>query len=870
MSLWKHAVGGLRRLVRGRIVDQELDDELGHWMDLTIRERMQRGLTRERAEREVRLEIGGAVQVKEHVRSAGWEANVDSVFRDIQYALRNLRASPGYALAAISTLAVGIAMTTTLLTVSNTVLRQQWPVPDPSRMLTIIAERGPGFSPTEVRYFNEHAQSFRGIFGVRCLGGVNDECQLAMNGSPAAVDFVSGNYFQLLGLGLGLGRGFVADEDRLDDPRSVAVISDALWRNRFGADPHVVGTTVRIDDVPFTIVGVAAREFTGTTTERKDAWLPLAAMLLLRPNQPAVRAQLTNPSSEFSESRLAGRLATGVTRERALAELRMLNQRFSAKNRVDDFGVRLIPTTFFPNPAKLRTAAGTFTLMFVAVVLVLLLACANVGNLLLARATARAREIAVRLALGASRGRIIRQLMTESLLLAATAGVVGVSISYVLPSVIMNRVFSSLSWHFAPDVVVIVAATGLVALTCLAFGLAPALHATRSDVSAVLKSGDGRVQRGATSGGLRGNLLAAQVAISLLLLVNAGLLVRGIQHGRNRNPGFATTDVGILTFELPGSSDSLRSIAFAQQLIQGSRNLSGVRVAFTNGAPMGSRHVAHFHLAGESVGKQHTSGVFDVSPEFVGLLGLSIVAGRNLAATDGDEAVLVNQSLAADLWPGENPLGQIVVDGTERRVVGVLKNANMYRVDRVDPIMLRPIQPRSLPVMLMRPAIPAITEAAAALATRIDSRAIVHVDSIAGNIDQQLAGLQTVAMLAAILGLIALVLAGVGVFGVFAYVVQNRTREIGIRTALGASAASVTTLVLRESSRSVIKGLAIGFLVSAGAAQVLASELYGARPFDPLVFGGAALLVGVAGVAAAYVPARRAARVDPAMALRNA
>jgi len=229
----------------------------------------------------------------------------------------------------------------------------------------------------------------------------------------------------------------------------------------------------------------------------------------------------------------------------------------------------------------------------------------------------------------------------------------------------------------------------------------------------------------------------------------------------------------------------------------------------------------------------------------------------------------VNQALATTLWPGENPLGKIIVDGTERRVVGVVKDASMDRLDRVDLTMFRPIAQRALPVILMRPAAPAFTRTVAALVSRIDSRAIVHVDSIAGNIDRQLGGLQVVATLAAILGLIALVLAGVGVFGVFAYIVEQRTREIGIRTALGASRASVMALMLRDSSRSLIAGLVIGFVVSVGVARILASELYGASTFDPLVFGGTALLVAVAGVVAAYVPARRAARVDPATALRN-
>jgi ABC-type antimicrobial peptide transport system permease subunit len=298
---------------------------------------------------------------------------------------------------------------------------------------------------------------------------MNDECQLTVNDSPTAVDFVSGNYFDVVGLPLAIGRGFSSSEDRVADPQAVAVISDALWRTRFGSDPRIVGASVRIEDARFTVIGVASRQFTGTRTERKDVWLPMASMLLLRPQRADVRMQLTNPSSDVSDALMAGRLSPGVTTGEATAELQVLDRQYRQDNRLDNLGVRLIPTTYFPNPGKLRTATALLSSMFVAVLLVLMLACANVGNLLLARATARGREIAVRLALGASRRRVVAQLLTESLLLSVVAGALGVSVAFVLPSAIMTSVFGSVSWHFAPDGTVVAAATGLVALTCIAF-----------------------------------------------------------------------------------------------------------------------------------------------------------------------------------------------------------------------------------------------------------------------------------------------------------------------------------------------------------------------------------------------------------------
>jgi hypothetical protein len=301
----------------------------------------------------------------------------------------------------------------------------------------------------------------------------------------------------------------------------------------------------------------------------------------------------------------------------------------------------------------------------------------------------------------------------------------------------------------------------------------------------------------------------------------------------------------------------------AQQLVREPRPQRRANRLATAGRCSG---IAHFQLPGESATKQHASNVFDISPEFLKLLGLPIVAGRDLALTDGDDAVLVNQALAATLWPGENPLGQIIIDGTERRVVGVVKDASMDRLDRVDLTMFRFIAPRALPVMLMRPAAPALTRTVAALSpyrfARDRSRRL-H----AGNTTANSAACRW-SPRSRRFSLIALVLAGVGVFGVFAYIVEQRTREIGIRRRSARRGECDDAHAPRQLA-SLVAGLVIGFVVSVGVARILASELYGASTFDPLVFGGTALLVAVAGVAAAYVPARRAARVDPAMALRN-
>jgi predicted permease len=869
MNSFNAMTGGLRRLFRKDAVERDLDDEVRQYLDSATQAHMCAGLSRDAAERAARMEFGGVESTKERVRSWGWESVAEALIRDLGYAWRVLRASPSYAFVAIATLAVGIGLTTSVVTVSHAVLDQRWPVADPNRVVSIIGRGGPGLSPAEAQYVAAHTTTLSSLVVVRCLAGTNDACQLALGDGTARVDLVSGNYFSALGVGMQLGRGLSLDDDQASAPRAVVVLSDATWRSRFGADASIVGRAVRLDDVPFTVVGVAASGFAGTRMEREDMWLPLSAMVLLRPGRQDVREQLTDPSSDRSDASIAARLAPGVSIARAQAEVGALNRRFRAENGLDERDVRVIPATLFPNPAKLRTAKAEFALMVTAVILVLMLACANVGNLLLARAAARRREIAVRLALGASRGRVVRQLLAESLLLAAIGGAIGLFIALILPGALMTQINGPLSMRFAPDAMVIAVALGLVSISCVAFGLAPALHATRAGVSAVLKSGAEETGRSTSRPSLRGSLLATQIAISLLLLVNAGVLVRGIQRGRESDLGFRTRDVAVVSFDLPASYVPSRAWSFTRQLMMESRSAGGSAIAFASSAPLDRNGFARFRLPGESAKQDHVAATIDISSGFLELLGIRIVAGRDLAESDGNDAVLVNESMARDVWPGESALGKTVIDSVERRVVGVVKDANLLRLDRIDHLMIRSIGARGVPVMLVRGASPAITQSVAAVAERLDSRVHVRVDSVAANVDRQLGDLKMVATLAAVLGIIALVLASVGVFGVFAYIVQQRTREIGIRTALGASSAGVIVLMLRDSARSIVAGVVTGFVAAIGVSRLLRSELFGATPFDPVVFVATAVVLAVAGVMATFIPARRAARIDPITALRH-
>ncbi len=871
MSVFRTIRAGLRTLFRREVVDGELHEEMRHYVEMAAQENVARGMTPGDAERAARIQFGGMAATRDRVRSAAWERVVETILQDVHYGIRQLLAAPGYALLAIGTLSLGLAIATAVITTANTVLRERWAVAEPSRVyLAVVGRGGPSFTPAAVRVIGERTRALGSLVAARCVGGLHADCHLDVNGAPAMIDLVSGNYFSALRIPLRLGRGFVPDEDQVDDPRAVVVISDAMWRARFAANPSIVGKRVAIDDVPFTVVGVAASGFIGTRTEPRDAWVPMAALLSLRPNRAAAREQVTTPSPDVSEVAVAVRLASGVTRARAEAELNAAVHTFRSANGLPDRTIRLTPTTLFPNPAKQRLATTLFSLLFAAAVLVLVLACANVGNLLLARAAARRREIAIRLALGASRGRVVRQLLVESSVLAAMSGVLGIVVAYRVPAAIMSGAMGELAWHFVPNGGVLAAAVVLTAATCIAFGLAPALHATRADVATATKGGAEAMRTGRLS--LRSHLLAVQVAVSVVLLVNAGLLIRSLESGRDRDIGFRTAGVSAISVTLPASYDSARTAAFARGLMSANSSFGATSVAFVQDVPLDEGRRGRIRLPGESEQDARAPWILEMSPGTLGLLDLPLAAGRDLREQNDQDAVLVNEALARQLWPGERALGKTIIDDSPRRVVGVVKDAALFRLDRVEGVVFRPLRLGSVPVMLARGGSSATVNAVTQVAARLDAHSRVRVDSLAANVDRQLGPSRTAAELASALGVLALVLATVGVLGVFSFVVQQRTREIGIRVALGASAHDVLSVVLRDNVRAAAMGLGAGFVLAVGASRVLENQLgvlSGVSVLDPLALAGSAAVLVIAGLVATYAPARRAMRVDPIIALRH-
>ena len=859
-------------LVRHRGQAADLAEEMDFHRQMVEQEGRQAGMPDEEARYAALRRMGAATLAQEDARFV-WLAWSESVAQDLRYGVRALVKEPAFTALALLTLTLGIGLNTSLFTVFNAIALRPWPVREPARVVSLLrGGAGPnrsgyaGFSAAEFRYLRDHSSTLSGAILTRSAKVSLDQ---QPDGPRTTCHFVSGNYFAVLGVEMALGRGFASDEDRIEAPQAVAVLSHGTWQTRYGGDPQIIGRRIRIDDVPFTVVGVAGDEFTGISAERHDLWIPQAARPLARPNDASAKLWVTDP--RYCCSTMAGRLAPGVRREQAQAELTTLAHQFEAELHEKPHQVVVSGTTFFAQPDAKRQALPAIALLIAACASILLLACANVGNLLLARAAARQREIAVRLSLGAGRARVVRQLLTESLLLAGVASGLGLSLAYVLPGfVLRNLAQDAPSFKLSPDATVLAYAVGIAALSAVAFGLAPALRGTRLSLSEVMKQ-----QSAQTSPRfpLRGALLGVQVAISVVLLVGAGLLVRGLERSRSHDPGFAIDGVTLLSVDLPVNSyDFTRGRAFWAGLTERLQPLTGsspIGLCFVKPLSRG-RNSTSFRMPGQNAGNPVLAQF--VNAGYFEALSIPIVAGRNFTPADtGRCANIINEAMARRFWPDKNAAGQTIILGRDKscEIVGVVRNAEVTGLGPVEPILFLQFSGEGQATVLLRAGKVAADwpRRLTAVVAQVEPRAAATVLPMSEQLDVWLGPARAAATLAASLGLLALALAAVGVYGVIAYSVEQRRREIGVRMALGAAPLQIVRFIVRANVRALLYGLTAGLAASLAVSRLLQASLNGVSPLDPLAYGGVLGLLLLAGVAASAIPARRAARIDPLVAL---
>jgi len=806
-----------------------------------------------------------------HVASlARW---TESLWQDVGYATRNLRRQPGFTFVALSLLTLGIGLNTALFTIFKEAVVQPWSaVPEPDRVVRVHGADPDigglvGLSHPEYRYLADHAASVSGLAAWR-----NETVRFEDDAtSDTRVTLATPNFFQVLTRTMERGRGLLPEDDSTGAPRPVAVVSADVWRRRLDSDPNVIGRTVRLEGVPFRVVGIAPRTFAGSEGSTTSVWIPLGTLALLRPNDPSARA-IDEPTNCCSQ--IVGRLAAGATHEQAASELGLLSDQFRSSVGEKPRPVTVAGTAMMPAHERFAVLASG-AVLFVALLLVLLLACANIGNLLLAKAAARASEISVRLSLGATRRRIVRQLLTESLVLALIAGVAGLFIAMqVVPMLrVMVGPPDGVPYAGSVDWLVLLCTFGIAGLACLAFGLAPALHATRSQLAASLKSDRTLAPMRLP---LRNLLLGVQVTVSVIFLACAGLFVRGVQKAYLIDLGFALDDVMVAEIDLPANAyDTKREGVFLKQVAAQLRTANGPPVGVASWEPLGGSRggapVRHPGQAEDEASNVRTTGV---SGGYFDVLRIPIVAGRTFASNEtGPRPVVVNQRFAALFWPGQEAVGKRFLsrhkNPLEHEVIGVAKDAMTDRVDGVDPTFYMIFDGALEPKLLMRTSDHSALARVSTVVAALDSRARVRLVPLAANFSEEIAMSRRTAWLAGGFGMLALVLATIGMFGVFAYLVQQRTREIGIRLALGARPWDVARLVLSEHARPVLMGILLGVAGAMASARLMQHLLFGLSPFDPVAHLGVAGMLALAGFSASYVPVRRAVRLDPVNALRH-
>ena len=886
MRLWSRLKGTAHNLLRKSRVENQLDEEVRAYVEMSADERIAAGMSASEARRAALIASGGIEQIKQAVRNRRAGAGLELFAQDLRFGLRQLAQNPGFTLSVIAALALGIGANTAIFSVVNTVLLKPLTYPDADRMVNFLAPSAEiasdlhnipefHFLQRQTNLFKEVAAFDNAGPGFNLTGGSRPE---QVNGIH-----VTQGYFRIYGAPVALGRTFTPQDDS-PHGGNVVVLSYGLWQRKFAGDPTIVGKSISMGNQPYTVVGVTGKDFVGGVDA--DLWLPF---------------QFDPASTDFNVAYfVTGLLQPGVTVAQANAALAAATPEY----------LREYPKSWDPHfrigplfDSVVGDARNSLLLMLGAVALVLLISCANVANLLLVRATVRKREFAIRSALGAARARIVRQLLTESVLLSLAGGIFGAAIGFVgmrallavspagLPRIGENGSAIGFDWR------VLAFTLGVSLLTGILFGLFPAFSASRSDLSSTLKESGNRSGTGFREGNARSLLVVSEISLALVLVIGASLLIRTFIALHEVGPGFDAHNV--LTLEMSLNGPRYQHTAGLAQLLHDGRNrlnaLSGVELAAAGfWRPIDVEDGTGFHIVGRPVEKNCCGSKWmSITPGYLSLFRIPVLRGRDFNDDDNAGAphiALINEAFARKYFPHQDPIGQHIDHGQEggqrgiETIVGVVADFHDGGLARpADAMMIVPIPQVSddynaayadiQPLFWMvrthadpHQSIPAIAEQ-----LRIASGGfpVAHIRTLEEVMGRSTARQGFQMLLLTIFGVVALLLASIGIYGLMAYSVARRTQEMGIRIALGADRSVIRNLVVWQGMRLALMGVVAGIAAAFGLTRLLSTLLFGVKPWDPTVFLAAPPILAAVALLAVWIPAARASRVDPVLALRT-
>jgi predicted permease len=887
---------------------EEIESHIDHEADRLMHE----GMSAAEARAAARRLFGSVARARERYRGAKRRQWLERGVEDLRYAFRTLRREPAFAAAGVLTLALGIGFNTAVFTTLYALVLRPLPLPDADRLVTLHHRfegrygRAVNGTPSMASYpeyqeYRERTRTLEGLAAYARIGfTVGGDSPVAGSGMLASC-----NYFDVLRTRMALGRGFAADEcDRGSE--GVAVLSHGFWVREFASDSSILGRTLTLNRQPVTVIGVSERGFGGTELQAPDLWVPLTMRTRLSAGGDLLRGPMlgsrigegagggnapTDGLGDPNESWLSliGRLTNGASAHDARAELTAVARQADAAypgriTSVDVYSAARLNQPETRSPAGL--GAGLAVLAITGTIV--LMACLNLMNLLLARTPVRQRTVRIRLALGARRLRVVAQLMTESFVLALLGGAAGLAVAALLPRIVMPLLPArGLQLDLSPDLRVFGYALATALAAAAVFGLAPALETTRIDLASAMR-GDRTGGRGLRTSRLRQAIVALQLAGSLTLLVLCSLFVRAVLHAQSADPGFLVARIyGFRPALAQQGYDAARAASYYRQLEERVTLLPGIEsTALAQWIPLGARSVGQLRLEGDTGDDDGRLPVsyMSVAVPYFATMGIPILRGRAFSEDDvrpsNPAPVVASAAMAERIWPGEDALGQRFHMGDRSfEVVGIARDARMFSLSDPRPIYFyAALQPRGaeawpgahidLTLIVRTAGGASIGPALTRLAAEIDPNVVTRLESLEQRVADRIAPTRLAALFAGILGLLAATLAAVGVYGAMSYSASQRTREIGVRLALGATPRAVTWMVLRDGAAPVALGLAAGVLLAAAAAQLARGQLFGLSSFDPIAFLSMMGLLAVTALIAMYRPARRAAALDPATTLR--